>query len=125
MFGAASSDAAAKKKNEARTPAVPPYKITGTIPGTALSYEKLLISEDGSVSVNVRNPERTGVRFRATFSFYSAKNELLTGFKIEGTAVAGAVTGYSLKLPNHKKMKDVSYMTVLGRSGRSGGDDWE
>jgi hypothetical protein len=121
--GITPSDAAAKGKSE--TPAVPPYKIAGPIPGTALSYEKLFISENGNVSVSIRNPERSGVRFRAAFSFYSAKNELLTGFQIEGTAVAGAVAGYSLKLPNHKKMKNVSYMTVLGRSGRAGGDDWE
>jgi hypothetical protein len=113
---------AAKSKT---APALPPYKITGPIPGTALSYEKLFVAEDGSVSVMIRNPERDGVRFRATFSFYSAKGALLTGFMIEGTAAAGTLAGYSLKLPGHKKMKDASYMTVLGRSGRASGDDWE
>jgi hypothetical protein len=123
LAGASSALSAAGKKKEAQ--AVPPYKTAGPIPGTALSYEKLFITEDGDVSVNVRNPQRSGVRFRAAFSFYSAKNDLLTGFMIEGTAVAGAVAGYSLKLPNHKKLKSVSYMTVLGRAGRSGGDDWE
>ncbi|MDR1021485.1 MAG: hypothetical protein LBL73_12050 [Synergistaceae bacterium] len=117
--------ALAAKKKTAKAPALPPYKAAGTIPGTALSYERLFVAEDGSVSVMIRNPERSGVRFRATFSFYSAKNVLLTGFQIEGTAAAVTLARYSLKLPDHKKMKDVSYMTVLGRSGRTGGDDWE
>jgi hypothetical protein len=123
LFMASPALYAAGKKKEAQ--AIPPYKIAGPIPGTALSYEKLFITEDGIVSLNVRNPQRSGVRFRATFSFYSAKNDLLTGFMIEGTATAGAATGYSLKLPNHKKLKNAAYMTVLGRSGRASGDDWE
>jgi hypothetical protein len=104
---------------------VPPYRISGSIPGTALSYERLFIADDGGVTVTVVNTEKKGVRFRATFSFYSAKNELLTGFIIEGVARASSSTGYSLKLPNHKKMKNASYMRVLGRAGRVGGDDWE
>jgi hypothetical protein len=90
-----------------------------------LLYENLFISAAGKVSVSIFNPERSGVRFRATFSFYSAKNALLTGFVIEGVATASAKTGYSLSLANHKQMKNVSYMTVLGRAGRAGGDFWE
>jgi hypothetical protein len=123
IASASSALFAASKKNEPQ--AIPPYKASGPIPGTSLSYERLFITEDGTVSVSVLNPERSGVRFRATFSFYSAKNDFLTGFIIEGTATAGAAAGYSLKLPNHNKLKDVAYMTVLGRSGRSSGDDWE
>ena len=114
---------AASKKKEPQ--AIPPYRASGPIPGTSLLSDRLFITEGGTVSVSIRNPERSGVRFRAAFSFYSAKNDFLTGFIIEGTATASTTASYSLKLPDHQKLKNVSYMTVLGRSGRSSGDDWE
>ena len=104
---------------------MPPYRTSGTIPGTSLIYKKLNIGNTGKVTVYIYNPERNGVRFRANFSFYSAKNEYLTGFKMDGFAPALAEEAYSMLLPQYKKMRQVSYMTVMGRSGRVGGDDWE
>jgi hypothetical protein len=119
------ASSAAKKKKAPDKPALPPYRTSGPIPGTSLIYEKLHISDSGAVTVSIHNPERSGVRFRAAFSFYSAKNEFLTGFGVEGFATASASTGYSLSMKDYKKLRQASYMTVLGRAGRAGGDSWE
>jgi hypothetical protein len=124
IFGTSDGLWAAKKK-EAPKPSAPPYRTSGPIPGTGLTYERLNISDSGAVTVNVHNPARNGVRFRASFSFYSAKNEFLAAFGLEGFAAANSVTGYSLFLADYKKIRQTSYMTVLGRSGRVGGDSWE
>jgi hypothetical protein len=115
----------AAKKKQPEKPALPPYRVSGPIPGTSLLYENLNISDSGRTTVSVFNPEKSGVRFRATFSFYSSKNELLCGFSLDGFAAASTHTGYSLSLKDHKKIRQTSYMTVLGRSGRVGGDAWE
>jgi hypothetical protein len=113
------------KKKGPETVSMPPYRTSGTIPGTSLIYKKLYVGDNGKVTVCIYNPGRSGVRFRANFSFYSAKNEYLTGFKMDGFAPALVEEAYSLSLPQYKKMRQVSYMTVMGRSGRVSGDDWE
>ncbi|MDR3320895.1 MAG: hypothetical protein LBS93_00480 [Synergistaceae bacterium] len=116
----------AKKKKEPEKPSMPPYRTSGPIPGTSLSYEKLLIDNSGRTTLGVLNPEQSGVRFRATFSFYTAKNEFIAAFRLDGFAAASASTIYSLVIPEHKKIKNLTaYMTVLGRAGRLAGDEWE
>ncbi|MDR1471890.1 MAG: hypothetical protein LBS75_05140 [Synergistaceae bacterium] len=97
----------------------PPYRRSGVIPGTSLTYEKLFIGDKGDVSIVICNPESRGVNFSARFTFYSAKGEYLTGFAVEGVSLGNSRTGYDLSLPDHKKMRRAAYMKVLGRSGIS------
>jgi hypothetical protein len=120
---AACGDAASWAAN--KKPALPPFKPSGPIPGTSLVYEKMTVDDKGQVTLSVRNTERTGVRFRASFSFFSNKGEYLTGFDLEGVAPSSASVPYSLAMPDYKKYKRANYMKVLGRSGRAGGDTWE
>ncbi|GHV53433.1 hypothetical protein FACS1894216_11420 [Synergistales bacterium] len=120
VCGGSASWAAENKK-----PALPPFKPSGPIPGTSLVYEKMAVNEKGLVTLSIRNTERTGVRFRASFSFFSNTGEYLTGFELEGVAPASGSVPYSLAMPDYKKYKKAAFMKVLGRSGRVGGDTWE
>ncbi|MDR3253987.1 MAG: hypothetical protein LBT31_00275 [Synergistaceae bacterium] len=118
-------EVSAKKKKAPEKPALPPYRSSGPIPGTSLAYENLFIDDSGRATLSVYNPELSGVRFRASFSFYNAKNGFILSFGLDGFAPASASTGYNVKLADHKKLKQAAYMTVLGRAGRLGGDTWE
>lgn len=108
--------AAAKKKTE------PFYSTSGSIPGTALSYENLQINDFGKAIITVYNPDNTGVSFSANFSFYTKKNAYLTGFHISGFAAARSRATFFADVPTHASLKKASYMKVLGRAGRASGE---
>ena len=97
---------------------LPPYRSSGKISGTSLLYENLYIDKQGNVAITITNPERTGEKFAANFSFYTDKGVYLTGFALEGFAGRVSRTSYELKMENYAKLKRAAYMKVLGRSGR-------
>jgi hypothetical protein len=102
-----------------RNSKLPPYRRSGAIPGTSLTYENLFVGDDGGVSIVICNPESRTVGFSAKFTFYSAKGEYLTSFTIDGSARGNSRTKYELLMPDGKKMRRAAYMKVLGRSGIS------
>lgn len=110
---------AAGAASKPQKPTVPPYKPSGTISATVLTYENLFISKSGKVTVTICNPDTSGVVFSANFGFYTPKGEYLTGFTVKGFAGRIAKTDYSLQLSEYGKIKKASYMKVLGRAGRS------
>lgn len=116
FFIAAAAGEASAKGAKAK---LPPYKPNGVIPGTELLYEKLAIGEDGMASIVIVNPTRHGVSFAANFSFYSDKDEYLTGFTVDGFADAGMRKFHSFELDNYKAYRRASTMKVLGRAGRA------
>lgn len=109
-------------EGKTKKPKLPPYRPSGVIPGTDLKYEKLFIGDDGAVSVTILNPKNTGVSFASNFSFYSGKNEYLTGFSVEGFSRANGRETYTLELDDLRAYKKAAVMKVLGRSGRMGRD---
>jgi hypothetical protein len=110
---------------EAKTKKIslPPYRASGVIPGTDLTYEKLVINDKGEVKISIVNPGNYGVSFTSNFSFYSGKGEYLTGFIIKGFAAAKRKVAYSLELDDYKAYSKAVSMKVLGRSGRMGKDN--
>jgi len=120
VFTAAFSAEAATARRSRQQ--IPPYKSSGVIPGTALLYEKLSISDKGEVKITVVNPTNNGVAFTARFGFYNNKDRYLTGFTIEGFAAANRKIDYSFKLDNLRAYRNAVTMKVLGRSGRTGRD---
>ena len=100
-------------------PTALPYKSSGVISGTSLTYENLFINNSGRITLTICNPDTSGVIFSANFGFYTSKGEYLTGFALKGFAGRIAKTDYSLQLAEHNKIKKASYMKVLGRAGRS------
>ncbi len=109
-----------ESRASAANASIPPYRVSGSISGTGLLYDKLRIDGKGVVTILISNPGKTGESFVANFSFYTEKGVYLTGFSIEGFAGRMSSTSYALDLPNHKSMKKAAYMKVLGRSGRIG-----
>jgi hypothetical protein len=97
----------------------PPYRRSGAIPGTSLTYENLFVGDDGGVSIVICNPESRMVGFSAKFTFYSAKGEYLTSFTVDGSARGNSKTKHELLMPDGKKMRRAAYMKVLGRAGLS------
>ena len=115
IFSAASSAEAKVTKQK-----LPPYRSSGTIPGTALLYEKLAINDKGEVKITIVNPTNNGVGFTANFGFYNNKDTYLTGFTLDGFAAAQRKIVYSLDLDNYIAYRNATMMKVLGRSGRMG-----
>ncbi|MDR1885272.1 MAG: DUF3244 domain-containing protein [Synergistaceae bacterium] len=115
---AATSEAA--KKTSRKAPPIPPYRASGSIPGTPLLYENLFISDSGRVTITIYNPENTGVNFSSNFSFYTEKGEFTTGFTLSGFASGRDRVSYALDMPNFADYKRAKNMKVLGRSGRTG-----
>jgi hypothetical protein len=101
---------------------LPPYRPSGVIPGTDLTYEKLFIDDGGIVTITIVNPVAKGVSFTSKFSFYNSKGEYLTGFTIADFAQASRKQEYSFELDDYKAFRGASGMRVLGRSGRMGRD---
>ncbi|MDR1509041.1 MAG: hypothetical protein LBS53_05340 [Synergistaceae bacterium] len=99
---------------------LPPYRASGVIPGTDLTYEKLFIDDQGAVAITIVNPLGNGVSFTSNFSFYNSKGEYLTGFTVSDFAQAGRKQEYSFELDDYKAFRKASSMKVLGRSGRMG-----
>lgn len=101
--------------------ALPPYRTSGVIPGTSLSYEGLFIDKNGHVTITIQNEGQSGLSFSANFGFYTNKGDYVTGFTVSGFANRKSRTVYELDLPNYKNFKKASYMKVLGRAGRTSG----
>ncbi|MDR2780585.1 MAG: hypothetical protein LBB28_05620 [Synergistaceae bacterium] len=101
---------------------LPPYRASGVIPGTDLTYDKLFIDDQGVVTITIVNPIAKGVSFTSNFSFYNSKGEYLTGFTISDFAQASRRQEYSFELDDYKAFRKASSMKVLGRSGRMGKD---
>jgi hypothetical protein len=112
--------AVAAPEAHAEKPKLPPYRASGSIPGTELKYEKLSISSKGEVAITVVNPTDKGVAYMANFSFYGSKDEYLTGFAINGFARAGGKAAHAFALDDYKAYRKAVTMKVLGRSGRTG-----
>jgi hypothetical protein len=104
---------------ETKRSGLPPYRASGVIPGTDLTYEKLFIDDQGAVTITIVNP-RGGVSFTSNFSFYNAKGEYLTGFTISDFAQANRKREYSFDLDDYQAFRGAAGMKVLGRSGRMG-----
>ena len=121
---AAAAALAASRPAEAKTTrsGIPPYRASGVIPGTDLTYEKLFIDDQGAVTITIVNPRNSGASFTSNFSFYNSKGEYLTGFTISDFARANWKQEYSLELDDYKAFRKASSMKVLGRSGRMGKD---
>jgi hypothetical protein len=105
---------------ETKGSGLPPYRTSGVIPGTDLTYEKLFIDDQGVVSITIVNPRGSGVSFTSNFSFYNSKGEYLTGFTVSDFAQANRKHEYSFELDDYKAFRRASGMKVLGRSGRMG-----
>jgi hypothetical protein len=102
-----------------KKPSLPPYRSSGVIHGTDLTYSKLRVSDDGTVAVTVSNKTRRGLRFTANFSYYGAGGSYLTGFTVQGYAEAGKSYAYSLELDDYRAYKKAAGMKVLGRAGEA------
>ena len=98
----------------------PPYRSSGVIPGTALSYERLAISNRGEVRITIVNPTNNGVTFTARFSFFNDRGAYLTSFTLEGFAPANRKIAHSLNLDDLNAYRRATMMRVLGRAGRMG-----
>ena len=107
---------------EAKASTPPPYRSSGVIPGTSLSYERLTIGDRGQVTITIVNPTNTGVTFNARFAFFDNKDTYLTGFTIDDFAAANGKNDYSLRLDNYRAYRNATTMRILGRSGRMGRD---
>ncbi|MDR3332314.1 MAG: hypothetical protein LBT08_06780 [Synergistaceae bacterium] len=109
---------AVKKKKAPPTPALPPYKMSGPIPGTQLQYEKLFISDNGHVTITIYNPEDTGLSFSSNFGFYTDNNLYVTGFIVRGFANRKDRVSFAMDLADPQNFKKTAYMKVLGRASR-------
>ena len=98
---------------------LPPYRSSGVIPGTSLSYEKLAINNRGEVTITIVNPTNNGVSFSANFSFFNNNDRYLTGFFVEGFAAANRNLVLSAQVDDLRAYRSAVMMRVLGRSGRT------
>lgn len=98
--------------------AEPEYEQNGTISGTPLLYQNLVVNKHGVAAVTIYNPTTTGVSFSANFSFYDSKGKYLAGFSVSGFASRSTRSTHIEEI-DYKKIRKATSVKVLGRSGRT------
>ena len=97
----------------------PEYAESGTISGTPLQYQNLVVNKHGVVAVTIYNPTNTGVSFSANFAFHDSKGNYLTGFSLSGFASRNTRSSHIEEGLDYKKFRKAASVKVLGRSGRT------
>jgi hypothetical protein len=96
----------------------PEYEPNGTVSGTPLLYQNLVVNKYGIATVTIYNPTSSGISFSANFTFYDSKGQYLAGFSVSGFATRNTRAAHIEEI-DYKKIRKAASVKVLGRSGRT------